>query len=45
MILLKYVYNVRNEDGAKIIVVKNHHDATAFNWTTFNCWFETSSHL
>jgi len=45
MILLKYVYNVRNEDGAKIIVVKNHHDATTFNWTTFNCWFETSSHL
>jgi len=22
---------------------KNHHDATVFNWTTFNCWFETSS--
>ena len=22
---------------------KNHHDATMFNWTMFNCWFETSS--
>jgi len=21
----------------------NHHDATTFNWATFNCWFETSS--
>ena len=29
--------------GAKITMVKKHHDATRFNWTTFNCWFETSS--
>jgi len=22
---------------------KNHRNATTFSWTTFNCWFETSS--
>ena len=34
----------KNEDVAKIIMVKRiHRDATTFNWTTFNCWFKTSS--
>ena len=46
MISFKYVYNIRgiawNEDGTQIIRWKNS-DATTFNWTTFNCWFKTSS--
>jgi len=49
MILLNYVYNAlsivykerrRCEDNHG---ENNHRDATTFNWTTFNCWFETSS--
>jgi len=40
MILLKYVFKkyeaqpTKNEDSVKIIMVKNHLDATTFNWTT-----------
>jgi len=35
---------MKNDDGVKIIIVKkNHLDATMFNCTTFNSWFETSS--
>ena len=39
----------RRTDGHRVTAIaalciashsKNHHDATMFNWTTFNCWFE-----
>jgi len=53
MILLKYVYIItkyslkwrRCEDNATMHghCQRNYHAATTFNWTTFNCWFETSS--
>jgi len=25
------------------MVKESHRDATTFNWTTFNCWYETLS--
>jgi len=44
MILIKHVYKVeRTKTVRKYSWWKNHHYATTFNWTRFNCSFETLS--